>query len=209
MTGRNQNFTLWNPYESLYTEFGFDSRSLGWSKAGQNARFNRILDLHNFKEAKLLDIGSGFSDFLFFLLENGINLKVYTGIENYFPFFQIGFNRINSLHNYNYKVLNSSWENLSSDSKFEITIAIGTFNFKVDDNYNLILNFIEDIINKTNDILIISLLSAKAPKAIREVSKDKFFYDPNHLSKLLLGRGFSFQIIDDYLPHDFMLKIRK
>lgn len=209
MIYENKLITSRNPYENLYTEFGYDSRSLGWSKTSQDTRFKRIIDLHNFAESSLLDIGSGFSDFPFFLLENGVKLDAYSGIEIYEPFFQIACNRIRSLNNTSYKVLNCSWEDLNCDSKFEITVAIGTFNFKIEDNYLLVSNFIDCMIKTGCEILIISLLSARAPKTIREANEDKFYYDPDVLAKLLLKRELSFQIIDDYLPHDFMLKIQK
>ena len=202
-------FSKPNPYQELYSRFGNDSRSLGWSKESQNSRFERIYRLFSFDGSNILDVGSGFSDFLFFLVSKGVKLQSYMGLEPFYHFYNEAKGKLEKLPNQQYSLLMKDWENFDSNFKFDVGLAIGSFNFRIQDNYSYLVNFIRVMLENNCDNLIISLLSKNATQATRNANTDKFFYDPNVISNLLYKRNVAFEIVHDYLPHDFIVKARK
>ena len=198
-----------NPYSVLYKEFGLDSRALGWSKESQLGRFEKAFEIFNFENTKVLDIGSGFADFLIFLTSLKKNIGAYTGLEPFNPFYTESQRRIQALNESNFEVINISWEVFYSKYYYDVALALGTFNFAMRDNYIYVTNFINHMLNDKCNCLIISALSNKASKALKEANQDKFFYDPQIITNFLIENGFSYELFEDYLPHDFMIKINK
>ena len=198
-----------NLYSVFYKKYGIDSRSLGWTKSSQIARFERILNILDFRNTKILDVGSGFSDLLFFLHSKGIKLELYEGLEIFPPFCTEANRRIDELLLKNHRVSNNSWQDLEIEKIYDVVVSIGVFNFKVRDNYSELMEFINKMRMTDCNSLIISVLSNRAPEVIRSSNHQNFFYDPDIVSEYLMRNNLSFEVFHDYLPHDFTIEIKK
>ena len=68
-------------YNSLYSKFDNDLKSLGWSKDRQFARFKSLVEGIDLDNKRILDIGCGFGDLFSFLYSNYSIHFDYVGID--------------------------------------------------------------------------------------------------------------------------------
>ena len=68
-------------YTNLFRKFKYSYQSLDWgSKKNQLLRFKILAEIGNLRGKKILDVGCGFGDFLFWLKKKNIKID-YTGID--------------------------------------------------------------------------------------------------------------------------------
>jgi SAM-dependent methyltransferase len=69
-------------YNSSLDEYGYTPRGITWgSKKSQCDRFSVMLGLGDFNKKSVLDVGCGLGDFWDYLLQQGICVKKYLGID--------------------------------------------------------------------------------------------------------------------------------
>lgn len=65
----------------LYRQYGYDERSLGWTKHKQYIRFAQLLKNFRLHSASVLDVGCGFGDMLTFLKQRFRENISYFGVD--------------------------------------------------------------------------------------------------------------------------------
>lgn len=69
-------------YEKLNIKNGLGSSGNLWSNdARQIVRFQKFIEIFDFKNQKILDVGCGYGDFYHYLQKNSISPKLYKGID--------------------------------------------------------------------------------------------------------------------------------
>ncbi len=108
-----------------------ENRSAGmWpNKEGQQIRFKALAEIAPLDGCSVLDVGCGLGDFYYFLRENNIVLKSYTGIEIHPEIVRLAKEKNPEVDILHLDIL----ENQFSDNQFDYTFASGLFNFAIDD----------------------------------------------------------------------------
>ncbi len=68
-------------HKEEYQKYGYDEKSLCWSKQRQNIRFCALTEGFDLQGASILDIGCGFGDFNKYLAQIGVTEYDYLGID--------------------------------------------------------------------------------------------------------------------------------
>ena len=74
----------------------------------------------------------------------------------------------------------------------------------MEDNYSLVLEFIQKMKSLKVKKIYISLLKMSTTSNL-EYEKECFLYNPEIVSRIIRNAGYSLIIQDDYLPHDFLV----
>jgi hypothetical protein len=194
-------------YNLRFKQFGFDSKSLGWSKNSQQIRFSKISEVIDLESRTCLDIGAGFLDFAMFLKEKAIQPKSYLGIEPFPQFYQTANHRGKSLDNFYCEVVSERWEDFLPQGKFDVVLAIGLLNISNGKNYIILDEFLSKFLACTTEHLLISVLRKSEEVKPVQTKDPVFFYEIEKVIEILDKKCLNYEIFTDYLPHDMLLKI--
>ncbi len=202
MNNSNSNF-----YKKEFELYGKDVRSLGWSKHSQELRFETLKQMVEIRDKSLLDIGCGFADLFTYLKKANLLPSKYVGIEPFEPFYKIS--EQNLKDDLTASVFCCEIENFSSEKNFDVVVAIGICNLKIQDNYQYLFDLIDRMILLSKDLVFVSVLSNSAPNELQDLNQDlSFFYDKSRISSHLEKLGHVFTIHRNYLPHDMFIEIK-
>ena len=153
------------------TQFGPTIEGLQWqSRDSQETRYNVIKHHLPNQKSSLLDVGCGCGDFFHYLKKHQLPFH-YTGID-------VSANMIISAQESYpsgiFKCL--SLEEISINHSFDYVVASGTFNIRMYDYQNYLINQLKIMINITKKLMIINFLSHKV--AHRSQSKQFIYHNP-------------------------------
>ncbi len=183
-------------YNKRFEKYGVEAKTLGWGcKDDQIIRFTTAITYTDFSGKSVLDIGCGFADFYHFLINKGIKIKKYKGIDINGKLIQVAKKRFPQNE---YEVRNILLENYGK-IQGEIVTLFGLLNFKLNEINNL--NYTRIMIDAAwkiaKETLIVDFLSTHLTKSY---PKEDFVYYHNPKDVL----DFCFRLCDNIvLVHDY------
>lgn len=193
-----------NRYNRNYDKFGLDSKSLGWG-GGRDRQFKRyegmLRNISKLEDFSIIDVGCGFGDLYDFLEKNGYDVISYLGID-------INDNFIEECKNkYSNSIQFIESDSIPKENSADIVFACGIFNAKIDeqDNYDYIKESLESFLTSANKYVIVDFLSPFVDYK-QELS---FHPDLDLLIPIIKELGYPFEVIFNYLPYEFSIKINK
>jgi SAM-dependent methyltransferase len=187
-------------FNHLYEAHGQDVKSLGWSEGGQRKRFEVALSHLPQQFSSILDVGCGFGDFAAFMDRADV---AYTGWD-------INENFIKGAR----KLPNATFEvkdiiiKCPEENSFDVAISIGAFNVQCGFNMKAVEVCLKNMYQGASKMCLLSATSIYADEHVKE-NKEMFFYDPTEVFKLAKRICRNVELIHNYMPHDFMIKLYK
>ncbi len=195
-------------YREKFEQFGYNEKSLGWSKNKQEIRFHNLCRFFDTTNKSLLDIGCGFGDLLKYLKANNIHPKEYTGIDLMPQFIKVA-KQEHQEDQYNF--INTDFNEFYSERKeFDLIIASGIFGFKIKESEDENYQYVEEIIKKSFDISKEGIsFDFVSDKVDYKASETDFYADPAKI--LNIAYKFSRNVIlnNSSMPFEFNIIIFK
>jgi SAM-dependent methyltransferase len=191
---------LW--YEDKVRRFGYDHRGLGFrTRTSQEKRFTALLQLGDFHQRRLLDVGCGFGDLLEFLRERGIQ-PIYTGIDICQPMvarcrerFAMSAGRFVVADALEYR----------PDEPYDYVVASGIFGLDADSMRLYIAPTVRRMFSWARVGMAANFLSTRSTAPAAE----RIYVDPAEALQMGLALTPAVQLDHTYLPNDFTLHLYK
>ena len=184
-------------YQKAYKKHGITARGLNWiSKGSQNIRFEIIADFlkDEILSSSIVDAGCGFGDFYLFLEKQNLLPKRYVGLDCVQTFIDISKQR---LPNNTFTCRDILRDELVYADWY---IASGSLN---------ILNsfdtwmFLEKMLAYSKKGIVFNILEG-------DKKSENFNYQKKEdIIKFAKKKGYKIRIVEDYLPNDISVEIRK
>ncbi len=199
------NFSdLVDSYRSLFKEFGYSPKSLGWNNGKQFLRFHQLTSSWVLENSSWLDVGCGFGDFIKFLRGNKVDNFSYTGIDVVPEFINFANNHY---QNSNCKFVNKPFLQSDFAKSFDYVIASGTFNFQIDgiNGYKYIEANMCKMFNLCNKAVALDFITDNVDL------KHEHNFNSNPQKILSLAYKLSRRVVlrNDYFPFEFGIIIYK
>jgi hypothetical protein len=194
-----------NYYKLLFENNGVCNSSIGWNRDNQILRFDSLL-LHiktigNL--GKIIDVGSGFSDLYFYLIQKNIEFDNYIGFEIIDDFYNIAQSRVDDPKKM--QVFNSDF--LDYDGDVDTIIGSGIFGMGNGSDFDM-LNYVDRILRKSCDIsnssIAFNFLSANSD---RKSSVSSFQPSIRDLVDIVSKYSSRYIFDHSYSPYEFTLTI--
>lgn len=191
-------------YRDLYLQHGYSPKSLGWDKEKQFLRFYQLTADWDLTGVHILDVGCGFGDLLYYLDYAGVTDYRYSGID-IVPEFIEEAQRRHSGSNINFIL--ADFMNADLDSEYDIAIASGTFNLKMDgiDGYEYISRNMRKMFELSRMGIAADFLSDKVDFA--------HAHNFNSSPEKILSYGYSLSrnvvLKNNFFPFEFAILINK
>jgi len=184
-------------FDKLINESHDEHSAIGNSKSSHEKRFSKILDLGNFQNSKILDVGCGLGAFYTFLKEKkiiidytgyDINEKMLEGAKANKPEISERFKNID--------IIETAIENA-----FDYSISVGPLNLNMDEktNYEMTFKLLDNLFKCSKKGFALSMTSILS----RKKNEDTFYYDPKIIIEHIAKYCNNYRIDHSYLPHDF------
>jgi len=190
-------------YKALYTRFGQDVRSLGWSTHGQQARFEFVRSLIPDAARSVLDIGCGFGDFADCLAAKRPEIA-YTGWDINPDFIEICRKRDKGTF-----ALRDILTEPPLPGSYDVCILIGSLNAGADNSDDLARTMIRRMCDASKMGCLFSATSMYVDEKYRDSSGAMHYYDPGAMFGFAKTLARRVDLFHSYLPHDFCLAIWK
>ena len=184
---------------------GKSIKSIGWNRDNQELRFKSLIFQLNASRdlGHVIDIGSGFADFYFFLINSGVTFETYTGFEIVEPFYEIAAKKLEKVNNAS--VLNQDFLDFTGNT--DTIVASGIFGMGSGCDFDM-MEYVESVIKKSCDTakkaIAFNFLSANS--TIK--SSDKSFQpNINHLVDIINKYSKRYVFDHSYSPYEFTLTI--
>ena len=188
-------------YRTRYREFGYDPRTLGWTKGRQRVRFQAALEgLRREDYGSVLDVGCGFGDFHSFLQDHGWK-GVYYGVDVVPDLIQEGQRRHAGLGG-TLECRDITRE--PPNKRMDLALALGVFNHRLhQDNLEFVREILATMWEASRQVVVLDFLSAVADSP----RQDLFYAQPGEVFEL--ARHFSRRVMihHAYMPFEFQVKI--
>ena len=199
------NFSdLIDSYRSLFKEFGYSPKSLGWKNGKQFLRFHQLTSLWDLENSTWLDVGCGFGDFIKFLRSSEIDNFNYMGIDIVSEFVNLA-----KIHypNPNCNFINEPFLESNFIKTYDYVIASGTFNSQIDgiNGYEYIENNIVKMYNLCNKAIAIDFITDK----VNFKHEHNFNSNPERILSLAYDLSKRVVLRNDYFPFEFAVIIFK
>jgi len=184
-------------YSSLFTKYGINPKSIGWSNGRQLIRFNVINNIGKLDNSTILDVGCGFGDFYGFLKHKKIK-TVYHGVDINEDFVKIAKKRYS-----NAKFEMRDIQKKRFTKKFDWVVAVGITNHA--STYAHLRGVIEEMFHICRKGVAIDFISNYVDYKNKEIfysSPEKMFVFAKTLTKRVTLRH-------DYMPFEFSLYLFK
>jgi SAM-dependent methyltransferase len=185
-------------YEERHAAFGYDERTLGWTKGRHKVRYEALLAHWPAETRSVLDIGCGFGDMADYCRESGRGDWRYTGVDIVPALIVEGRARHPEadlrLHDMDVDAL---------PSPYDVVVASGVFNHRLKDN----LGFIERAFEKFAGAAQVGF-AANFMSPAADIRYDALFYaDPGVIFDF--ARRFSKRIAirHDYMPFEYTVQV--
>jgi SAM-dependent methyltransferase len=191
-------------YENLLKEFGFTSKSLGWNRDNQRLRFEILLkNLNIGKIDSILDVGCGYGDLYFYLIDNNITINKYIGLELVNEFYVETKKRLKDFNNIN--IFNIDF--LDFNTSCDFIVGSGIFGVGNGMHENMI-NYVDSIIKKSIDIATYGFsYNFLSSNSNIKSSNLNFHVDVNEISSVIRRYSPRFIIDHSYSPFEFTVTV--
>jgi SAM-dependent methyltransferase len=193
-------------YADKVRTYGFDHRGLGFGhKSSQTKRFEALLALGELDDARILDVGCGFGDFLAFLDERGIE-TAYTGLDICEPMVERcreRFERRTGLRAARF--LSGDALQFEPDDTYDYVVASGLFGLDSVGARERIRPTLERLFAWARIGTGVNFLSTCSPRPAEE----RIYVDPCKALEAGLALTPAARIDHTYLPNDFTLFLYK
>ncbi len=165
MTKNKDSEKIKKAYQTKFSKYGVDPRSLFWKELGaSHQRFRQMWAEIDFDNKSVLDVGCGFGEMARFLLKRYENVD-YTGVDIVPEFIEEA----------KKKYPDATFEtrdyfNDPIERKFDIVLASGTINSNTSDNMAFRKQAIRVMFEHTNKVLAFNMLGAHPQPATKEES---------------------------------------
>lgn len=189
-------------FNQRISTYGASIQALQWqSHYNQQKRFSIIHDNLIKDGTTLLDLGCGCGDFYHYLRFYHSPL-IYLGID-------LSANMIVSAQRAypkgNFRC--SDIDSISKSHSFDIVIACGVFNLRLNNHLTYVKNQLDKMIQKAKKQIIFNVLSNKTNSFSR--SKEFVYYTKDTIHSLIEHHKYNTTIIENYLPNDMTIIINK
>lgn len=184
-------------YETRFSEYGYDPRTLGWYKGKQKMRFSILTERFDLSDKSILDIGCGFGDLNCFLKDRCTSYA-YTGVDCVESLIAEAEKRH---HNENAEFHLGNFLELEL-GEFDYIVASGIFNFKLDneDNYEYTKKVMEKCWRTSRHGVALDFLSDKVDFIKYEQT---FHSNPSVILDFAFGLTRNVVLRNDYAPFEF------
>ena len=180
-------------YNVSLEKYGYDPRSLQWSKDRQSIRFGVLSEIGNLINCSILDVGCGFGDLYGFLIKKGLNIK-YTGYDINPNLIKVARGIYPDIH---FEVKDIEEEDI--DERFDWVFASGVFNKKISDSKLWMQNMLIEMFKLSNKGVATDFISSYVDfedKGSYYVRPEEIFSFSKTLSRRVVLRH-------DYMPFEF------
>ncbi len=193
---RKQNLDY---FTKTLEESGNEHHAVAQSKVSHMKRFEIILELGDFNNKRLLDVGCGIGGFYEFLEEKGIHCH-YTGVDINPKMIHAAKEKNPGIKD-NFLLFDILEKKI--DKTFDYVISVGPLNLKFEDGLNL--DFTMRLIKEMVDISTVGSALSMTSSLTRKPHADTFYYDPAEILSKTVEFCPNIKIDHTYLPHDFTI----
>lgn len=185
-------------YEARHAEFGYDPRTLGWTKGRHKLRYEMLLSSWPAEAASVLDVGCGFGDMADYCQESGRGHWRYTGLDIVPALIEEGRRRHPGvdlrLHDMDVEALPAG---------YDVIVASGVFSHRLKDN----MDFIARAFDRFAGAARLGF-SANFMSPVADIRYDHLFYpDPGAVFDLARRHSKRISIRHDYMPFEYTVQV--
>ncbi len=188
-------------YGERYRTFGYDPRTLGWTKGKEKLRYKILLDRWRVGGCgSVLDVGCGFGDMYAYCMQSGFGRWKYTGVDLVPELIAEGKVRFPDA---DLRVLDMDLEPLPTG--YDVVVASGVFSHILKDNYAFIETCFSRFFESSKVGFAANFMSTTADIRPNHL----FFANPSLI--LEIAHRFSKRVclLHDYMPFEFTVHVFK
>ncbi len=191
-------------YNKRLTEFGYDTRSLGWGggQERQFLRFKKAIDFINFSEHKIssvLDVGCGFGDLGNWLSDYYPSIE-YTGIDINTKLIDIG------VQKFKLNLLNRDLFDIDFDS-FDLVVSNGIFNAEL--KHEDQIEYLEKYLNSFFSICRFGFVADFMSNFVDFKQHGAYHTKEEDVLNIIKKFSKRYIIRNDYLDYEYMIYVFK
>ncbi len=182
-----------------------DYRALDWASAGsQEARFRVLADNVDLAGKRLLDVGAGLGHLWEYLKDTGVPAD-YTGVDILPEMVE----RAQALHpdaRFLHADIFQDAHPVFERESFDVAFCSGVFNLNLGNNHEFLAAALPMLLDLVREHVVINLLHAR----VGWDPQDRYFhFHPDEVLALVRPLPCDARLLDDYLPNDFTVILRK
>lgn len=185
-------------YEARHAEFGYDPRTLGWTKGRHKLRYEMLLGGWPAGAASVLDVGCGFGDMADYCRESGRGTWRYTGLDIVPALIEEGRRR--------YPGVDLRLHDMDVDGLpqgYDVIVASGVFSHRLKDN----LSFVERAFAAFAGAARVGF-AANFMSPTADVRYDHLYYpDPGVIFDIARRHSRRLAIRHDYMPFEYTIQV--
>lgn len=185
-------------YEERYAQFGYDERTLGWTRGRHKLRYEMLLSGWPQTVGSVLDVGCGFGDMADHCRHSGRETWRYTGIDIVPALLDEGRRR----HpNTDLRLLDMDVDGLPTG--YDVIVASGLFSHRLEENMSFVARVFEAFASAAKVGFAANFMSPTA-----EIRYDHLFYvDPGAVFDLARRHSRRIAIRHDYMPFEYTVQV--
>lgn len=186
-------------FSKLLKKYDDDHHIVAQSRVSHLKRFEKLIELGDFNNKRILDVGCGIGGFYAFLKDKGIRAD-YTGVDinpNMIGKAQRKFPAIRD----KFFVIDILEEKITQH--FDYVLSNGPLNLAFEDRMNVELTV--KMINMMYEMATIGIAITMTSSLTRKPNPDTFYYDPMEIFSRIIPLCTNIRLDHSYLPHDFTL----
>lgn len=184
-------------YNKRLEQYGYDPRTLGWTKGKQDIRFNTLTQIGNFSNSSVLDVGCGFGDLYGFLKKKGITCD-YTGVDLNINLISIGHKKYPDA-----TLIAMEFEDELLDKEYDWIVSSGMFNYRMKNN----IRFIKNTVKKMFQMSIKGVATDFISSYVNFRYDDVYYAHPETIFRFCKSLSRRVTLRHDYLPFEFSVYI--
>lgn len=185
-------------YEARHAEFGYDPKTLGWTKGRHKLRYEMLLSGWPAATASVLDVGCGFGDMAQYCRESGRGEWRYTGIDIVPALIEEG-KRLRP--DADLRVHDMDADGVPAG--YDVIVASGVFSHRLKDNMAFVARAFELFAGAAKVGFAANFMSPVA-----DVRYDHLFYpDPGEVFDLARRHSKRIAIRHDYMPFEYTVQV--
>lgn len=185
-------------YEARHAEFGYDPRTLGWTKGRHKLRYEMLLGGWPSETRSVLDVGCGFGDMAGYCRESGRGAWRYTGVDIVPALIEEGRKRQPDA---DLRLRDMDAEGLPDG--YDVIVASGVFSHRLKDNIGFIERAFERFAASAKTGFAANFMSPVA-----DIRYDHLFYpDPGAIFDIARRHSKRICLRHDYMPFEYTVQV--
>jgi SAM-dependent methyltransferase len=185
-------------YEARHAEFGYDQRTLGWTKGRHNLRYEILLAGWPAETRSVLDVGCGFGDLAQYCRSSGRGDWRYTGIDIVPALIEEGRTRYPDT---DLRLHDMDTEGLPDG--YDVIVASGVFSFRLKDN----MAFVERAFERFAKSAKVGF-AANFMSPVADIRYETLFYPhPGEIFDLARRHSRRVAVRHDYMPFEYTVQV--